>query len=227
LVEGRAQVSAERILDILDIEHGMPILAIDPEGVRRRLVELGWIATAEVTRRLPNTIYVRITERQPAAIWQQGGQLALIDPGGTVITREGLEAFADLPHVVGLGAEAQVRALLAALEGFPELGEDIAAAVWVSQRRWDLVLTGGTKVRLPEGDISTALSHLIEMKRDYAVMEKNVVSIDLRIEDRLIVRLPGDEGAAVGPESDPVITIPQKRPNSPQDMPGDSRRQDT
>lgn len=198
LVEGRVRVGQAELLRILNIERGMSIFAFRPDAVRTELTALGWVERAEATRRLPGTIFIRLTERQPIAVWQLDGRHALIDRNGVVITREGLEGFADLPQLVGPGAELHAEELLARLEAVPEIAAELAAAIWISERRWDLLLNQGTKVRLPEGDISTALLHLIEMQRDYAILGQEIVSIDLRIPDRLIVQLPPDGVAEPG-----------------------------
>ena len=192
MVEGRDRVAPELVLAILDTEIGAPIHTFDPHRAQRELTALGWVERAEVARRMPGTIYVRLVEREPLAIWQQGGALALIDADGTVITRDGLEQFADLLQVVGPGAETAAYALSQELAHVPSLYGLVDAAVWVSSRRWDLVMSTGVRVRLPEGDIGPALMTLADMHRDYRILADDIVSIDLRVPDRMIVRLPGD-----------------------------------
>jgi cell division protein FtsQ len=202
LVEGRDRVEQFEILDALDIERGMPIMAFSPHNARERLAQIGWIESAEVTRTFPGTIFVKLTEREPMAVWQRHGRLSLIDHQGVVITETGLDAFSELLLVVGDAAPHHARTLIDTLETFPEIETEVVAAVWISDRRWDLVLQRGTKVRLPAGDVSDALGQLLEMERDYTVLGQEVVSIDLRIPDRLVVRLPSpddiqDENKAV------------------------------
>src|SRR3546814_6388774 len=55
----------------------MPL--VDLEEVRQKLLRYGWIEDAHVSRRLPDTLLIQIDERTPAAIWQDNGQLTLID----------------------------------------------------------------------------------------------------------------------------------------------------
>src|SRR3546814_2255579 len=65
LVEGRARTEAEEILARLGLETGRPILAVDPEAARIALEELPWVRAASVERQLPDTLYIRLAEREP------------------------------------------------------------------------------------------------------------------------------------------------------------------
>ena len=44
-------------------------------------------------------------------------------------------------------------------------------------------------VRLPEKNIATALDRLEEFQREHALFDRDVIAVDLRVPDRLIVRV--------------------------------------
>ena len=67
--------------------------------------------------------------------------------------------------------------------------EATEAAIRVSDRRWNLRLRTGIDGRLPEKDISVALDRLEEFQREHALFDRDVVAVDLRVPDRLIVRV--------------------------------------
>ena len=148
--------------------------------------------SASVQRRFPGTILVHIVERRPMALWQQDGKLALVDDTGTVITRDDVARFANLPIVVGKDAPKEAPALLAMLDSQPDLKSHVTAAVRVSGRRWDLRLDGNVDVRLPEDGADVAWNHLAEMNRTYGLLRRGIVVIDLRMNDRLILQLSPD-----------------------------------
>ncbi len=189
LVEGRNRTAADAVLAALDVRRGLPLLAFDPEAAKDRLERLAWVRAAGVERRFPGTILVRLAERRPLALWQQGGILALVDDTGAVITRERIERFGDLPIVVGADAPKQAPALLAMLESEPELNARVTAAVRVSGRRWDVRLDDEIDVRLPEENADTAWRRLADMNRTYGLLSRGVIVIDLRMEDRLVLKL--------------------------------------
>ena len=196
LVEGRARTKRSAILKALGVARDTPILAFDPHAAKRRLEALPWVRAAIVERRLPEAIFVRLVERRPRALWQHQGRLAVIDRGGDVIPGAKPEAFAHLPLVVGEGAPGHAADLLAMLDSEPELKTRVSAAVRVRDRRWNLRLDGGIDVRLPERDPAAAWAELARIQREHDVLGRDVVIIDLRMPDRLIVRTAPDAAPA-------------------------------
>ncbi len=188
LVEGRARTQRSTILKSLGVARGVPILAFDPHAAKRRLEALPWVRAAVVERRLPAVIYVRLIERRPLALWQNQGRLAVIDQGGDVIPGAEPKAFARLPLLVGADAPGHATDLLAMLDSEPELKTRVSAAVRVRGRRWNLRLDDGIDVRLPEQDPAAAWAELARIQREHGVLGRDVVIIDLRMPDRLIVR---------------------------------------
>ena len=74
-VTGREKTAPEAILDALGVERGSPLVALDPATARRRIEALGWVREASVERRFPDTVFVRLQERVPLALWQRKGKL--------------------------------------------------------------------------------------------------------------------------------------------------------
>jgi len=189
LVRGRELTARDDLIAALDIRAGMPILAIDMAEARQRVESLGWVKSAKLARRLPDTIYLQIEERRALALWQNQGRVALIDRDGEVIQRHELERYAALPLVVGEDAPRHAAQLLDLLRTYPAVEGQVEAAVRVSGRRWNLVLRNGIDIRLPADDVAQALDRLAEYQREHALFERDVVAVDLRVPDRLIVRV--------------------------------------
>lgn len=194
LVRGRKVTQRDDLIAALDVYRGMPILAVDIDEARQRVESLGWIKSATIARRLPDTIYLQVEEREALALWQHEGRIALIDRDGEVIQRHRLEGFAGLPLVVGPDAPLYAASLLDLLHTYPALSSQVEAAVRVSDRRWNLSLRGGIDIRLPAQDVASALDRLTEYQREHALFGRDVIAVDLRVPDRLIVRV--SEGAA-------------------------------
>ncbi len=192
LVEGRERTDGAEILDILAVERGTAILRLDSAAAREKLEALPWVKQATVQRRLPGIVYISLIERQPMALWQLRGDLRVIDQDGEVIPGAEAKRFADLPLVVGEGAPEHTAALLAMLASDPALNALVDAAVRVSDRRWNLRLRGGIDVRLPEEAAGAAWAQLARIEREHGLLSRDVVLIDLRLPDRLIVRTSGD-----------------------------------
>lgn len=188
LVEGRNRTEAKEILGTLGVQRGFPILAFDPKAAKAKLETLPWVKSAAVERRFPRDVYVRIVERQPLALWQHNGSIAVIDQSGDLIPNVQPEGFTGLPLVVGTDAPEHTAALLEVIGSEPRLRELVTAAVRVSGRRWNLKLQGGIDVQLPENDAAGAWAQLARIEREQGVLERDVIVIDLRLPDRLVVR---------------------------------------
>ena len=188
---GRHNTHGEDLLRALGVSARTPILGLDLVDAKRRVESLPWVASAEVERRLPHTLRIVITERVPIAISQTNDRSALIDAGGTEIVPISIRS-SDLPIVTGRGAAENVAALLSDLAPFPEIAARVKAAVRVGDRRWNLKLDSvetGIEIRLPETDAAAAWGRLAELERKHRLLSRDIAMIDLRLPDRLVVRL--------------------------------------
>ena len=188
-VAGRRSVLREEVVRVLDARSGEPILLFNMEAARIRLESLGWVESAVVTRRLPGTIHVRLVERRPFARWQHEGTVALIDASGVAIAGAGIEAYGHLPLIVGADAPAHAAALMEALAGEPDLLARVAAAIRIGGRRWDVRFDNGVAAKLPAAGAAEAWRRVAELERRDGILGRDIVSLDLRVPDRLIVRL--------------------------------------
>ena len=187
LVLGRRETSRQELLAAVRLARGAPILAFDPDGARRRIERLPWVRTVTVERRLPDTVLLRLVERQPLALWQHKGRFSLIDRQGAVIEDGDIGRFPDLLVVVGEDAPEAAAELREVLMTQPELMVRVRAAARVGGRRWNLRLDNGIDVRLPEEDVASAWARLAEYERSHRILARDVEVLDLRLPDRLIV----------------------------------------
>lgn len=195
LVQGRSRTSQEELMTALDLKLGAPILALDPAVLRARLEALPWVARATVERRLPDTLFIAVEEREPLALWQESGEIVLIDGDGAVIADPAIGRFAHLPLVVGEGANGRAAELIGLIALAPDLATRVKAAVWVGARRWNIRLDNGVDVRLPEENGAAAWIELAKAQRQHGLIDRDLIAIDLRQPDRLIVRLTPEAAA--------------------------------
>ncbi len=202
-IEGRVETDPRDVRAVLDARRGSPILSFDPYAAKAELERLSWVRSATVERHLPDMILVRLDERIPLALWQRQGRFTLIDSEGKEIAGTDPAKFADRPIVVGDDAPDHAAALIALLETEPHLMARIAAAVRVGGRRWNLRLDNGVDVNLPENNPGAAYERLAQLARDNGLIDRNLVAVDLRLPDRLILRVGKDQPASVQPATAP------------------------
>ncbi|WP_313538230.1 cell division protein FtsQ/DivIB [Sphingomonas sp.] len=198
----------EQVLD--QDSRAMPLVNL--EDVRQRLLKFPWVKDARVSRRLPSTLHIAIEERSPAAVWQNHGQLMLIDPSGVPLEPVSPEAMPDLPLLIGEGANTQEAARKHLLETQPALKPLVKATSWVGNRRWDLFFTSGEKLQLPEGEDEAiaALKKFVAIDGTQRLLGRGYVGFDMRDANKLVVRRQG----VIEPPP-PVSTAPTAAPIAP------------
>jgi len=187
-VEGREVTPRDDILKAIDAGRGTPILGVNPARIKQQLESLPWIRSASVERHLPDTLYIRLTERQPLALWQRNGKMMLIDHDGVVVTTEHLNQYGNLLLVVGEDAPKNAEALIKILQTQPDLMHRVSAAIRVGERRWNLQLDNAITIELPEANIADAWTHLAQIDREHALLARDIEQVDLRLADRVVVR---------------------------------------
>jgi cell division protein FtsQ len=193
LVEGRRRTPPEALRNRLDLDIGMPLLAVDTAAAKDRLETLAWVERASVARMLPNAVQVRLLERQPLALWQRDGRFEVIDRAGAVIegaVNDRPQEYAHLRVLVGDDAPQSAAALFALLSTEPALSARVVAATRVGGRRWNVHLDNQIEVLLPEWNALDAWRLLADKARDDALLDRAITAIDLRfLPERLRLRL--------------------------------------
>jgi cell division protein FtsQ len=212
IVEGRVK-TPEPVLDrAIGIARGAPILSYALPAARARIEAINWVQSAVVQRRLPDTIVVQLQERRPFAVWQHEGRFRLVDRDGQVVTDSDVSTFAgQLPLIVGAGAPVAAAALLDALARQPNIQSRVSAAIRVGERRWNLRLTNGMDVLLPEGAEVQALTRLAELQATHQLLDRPLQAIDMRLPDRFVFR-PQVTPAAEPRDAAPAAVPPVRRP---------------
>ncbi len=99
MTSGGKRRGPEDIASIAGIAKGQNVFSIDLDAARRRLAADPWIETADLTRQLPGTISIRVTEREAAGIVAMAEGTYLVTRDGLVL--KGIEADDPLDfHVV-------------------------------------------------------------------------------------------------------------------------------
>ncbi len=193
-LSGQREINEFQILEALEIHEGTSLALFDAIGARERLNAMAWVKNASVMKLYPSTLQIKIEERVPYALWQRGDLVSIVNQAGDVITDDVDGRYANLLLVVNHGAQRRASEINSALEKVPELRPRVRAAFLVSDRRWDLQLENGISIRLPEQNYQAALADLVEMDEDSGLLSRDIVAIDMRLADRVTVRL-SDEAA--------------------------------
>jgi cell division protein FtsQ len=185
---GQKEVSREEVLAVAGVTGHISLLFLDAEAARARLMANPWIADAAVLKLYPDRLRITVTERQAFALWQKDGNVSVIAADGTVLEPFIEDRYRNLPLLVGKGAERAGYDFITVLDRYPEIRAMLRASVFVAERRWNLQLSNGLDVRLPEAGIEQALERLVALDREKKLLSRDIVSVDLRLPDRVTVR---------------------------------------
>ncbi len=188
-VSGGSEVSREQALALAGVTARSSLLFFNAETARAQLLANPWIGEAAVLKLYPDRLLITLTERRAFALWQRNGRLNVIADDGTVLESFVEDRYRDLPLVVGSGAERRAKDFIGILDRYPEIRSALRASVLVAERRWNLRLTNGVDIRLPENDLQAALDRLVKLDHDKKLLSRDITSIDLRLPDRVTVRL--------------------------------------
>jgi cell division protein FtsQ len=188
-LSGERHVSREEILSAAGVTGTTSLLFFDVEGARERLKTNPWIADATVLKLYPDRLQIGIKEREAFALWQQAGRVAVVAGDGTVLEPYVNPRLIRLPLVVGVGAAARAKEILALLDRYPDLRDQVRASVLIGERRWNLRLKNGLDIRLPETEVAPALATLVGLDKDKKLLSRDIVAVDLRLPDRVTVQL--------------------------------------
>src|SRR5262245_38146318 len=199
-LSGNKHLNREEVLARASVTGNTALLFFDVADARAHLMADPWVADATIQKLYPDRLQITLTEREAFALWQKNGRISVIGADGTVLEPYLSRPYAPLPLVVGRGAETRAKDFLALLARYPELGNNVRAAILIAERRWNLRLKNGIDVRLPESDVERALAQLVTLDREKKLLSRDIAAIDLRLPDRVTVRL--SEAAAQAREAE-------------------------
>lgn len=191
-ISGHDYMREQDILDVLELRSGVSLVTFNVAAAHEMLLRQPWIAQASVRKIYPGKLQITLKEREPFAIWQRGQVVSIVDRDGQVLDDFNEERYGGLPVLVGYGAGERGAEFLRLLSEFPLLKNKVRASMLRSQRRWDILLDNAVTVKLPETGIRETLARLLALDNEKGVLSKDIVSVDMRLSDRLVVRLSED-----------------------------------
>jgi cell division protein FtsQ len=218
-ISGQTLTSEQAIFDALGIEPHTSTVSFDVEAARQRIADLPAIDSVTVRKTYPGDVIVTVTEKQPVARWRVDGITFVVDETGEQIG-EDRGAYADLPLVVGDGANDDAMVMIRVLDQYPDLKDGLVALSRIADRRWDLIYDTGLRVQLPELGVARALRNLDGYQADYQLLDRDVTVIDLRVDTLVAVRpTKTEEELAAAEEERKAAIIERARSGQPYPMP--------
>ncbi|MGH7704080.1 MAG: cell division protein FtsQ/DivIB, partial [Gemmatimonadales bacterium] len=178
--------STEAVLDVLRIPPGASLFD-DLEPIRRRAGTLPGVSHLEVSRRLPGTLRIEVSEMAPVGLVPAGDALRLMDARGRILPFDPTLAAPDLP-VVPVADSAVAGVLGHARDADPGLFARVSSA-WRAQD--DVILEAGGRRLWFRPDAPVEVIRAVEaVAQDLARKGRLYQELDGRFAGQVVVRGP-------------------------------------
>ena len=192
-IEGTSHLTHAQVLKLAAIEPTDTLPSLPKRDIEKRIATSPWVDTVHVTRRLPHTVDISITERVPAAAVETGGAAQwLISSDGHWIAPRTADVTANLTPIRDAPAQApqagqrtpsvEIANALNVLAGLgPALKSQLKAISAPTIDKTALLLKGDVQVFVGSAD---DIGEKDTIARAILGREKNVIYINVRVVDR-------------------------------------------
>ena len=189
-VDDVSDTVAADIRSILAMDFPMSSFDLDLDAIRAEVEELDAVASASVQIRGGGILSINASERVPAMVWRNADGLTLLDRDGHRVSALNMRTDrADLPLIVGAGANELVPEALDLIGLSGSIAPRVRGLLRVGERRWDVVLDREQRIQLPEADPITALKKVIALDAAQDLLARDIAAIDFRNPRRPVLRL--------------------------------------
>ena len=215
-IEGASAVVDKGLRAMLPVDPPASSFDIDLESLRERVLKLDAVEAVDLRIKPGGILSAVVTERVPAVLWRHARGIELLDKTGhRVASATSRDVRGDLPIIAGEGADRAAPEALALLDAAGPILPRLRGLERVGERRWDVVLDRGQRIKLPEDGALRAFERAMAMDQAQQMLSRDVTVVDLRAEARPVVRIGLDAQNAIrrargqqeiGPDGKPIPT---------------------
>jgi cell division protein FtsQ len=197
-IDGVDDALSAEIRHVVPIEFPQSSFDLDLAALRAQITEIDGVKKANVRIKPGGVLQVDVTRRVPVALWRSDDGLVLVDIGGVRVGPVTARSdFANLPLIVGEGAQNHVPQALRLLRSASVLEARVHGIVRMGDRRWDVVLDRDQRIMLPEDNARQALERVIALEGAQELLTRDVLRVDMRLPARPTVRMSKDATEAL------------------------------
>jgi cell division protein FtsQ len=186
-VVGARYLRADSIVALLGVDTTRSIWD-ETDDLVARVRKHPQVSDVEISRRVPGTLIVTVTERVPVAFVPTARGLEPLDAAGRTLQIDPSRVNVDLP-VLARRDTAVLRLLGELRERSPQIYERVSAARRAG--RGEIILEmGAVNVRAMDDVSAERISDILPVEADLARRQARVAELDLRYRDQVIARLP-------------------------------------
>ena len=193
-IEGASDSLNSEIREVLGLHFPVSYFDLDLADLRKRVEALPPVELAELRVKGGGILHIKVNEKSPALLLKEKNGFKVLNKQGKFIRSvSSREYFPGLPVITGEGAEnaaAEATAIFKAISGKLD---QVRGLVFVGQRRWNLIMTSGQVVMLPEKNPEQAIQKIIILDKAEQILSRNIAVFDFRLSSRITLRIPPDK----------------------------------
>ena len=105
-VQGNSQYGSDYIAALANIEEEIHMLKVDEKKIKENIESNPYLELTEIDYKLPDTVVLTVTERQPICIIDYAGNMLLLDRQLIVLSTDGLADAGKYPMLQGIVIDA-------------------------------------------------------------------------------------------------------------------------
>ncbi|MBI2091523.1 MAG: FtsQ-type POTRA domain-containing protein [Deltaproteobacteria bacterium] len=185
-------ISKDDIKNAAGIQSGSNLFSVNLKKVQKKIADNPWVLEAAVTRKLPSTIWIYVSEHAPLALLASDS-IYMVDINGTVFKEADNGEYKDLPAITGFSKADNIGGATEVLKSY--LNSPLADYFRPSEVHYDdesgysIVLSGdGTTIKLGVDGIQEKLDRFYSMLGAVNSYKNKMRYVDLGIPGKVVVK---------------------------------------
>lgn len=182
VIRGNQEVTYDFLQKMAEFKPGKPLFDYRAEEIARKIQKIQFIEKCTVRVVYPQTLYIEVDERKPYACCEKDTKLYWMDRSGVLLKRAKISERTT-PLFSGEKPDSSLAEQIRSQH--PRLAPSIEKYHRLPSGRWDVKITQGYWVRLPQEQLEAALARLEKL-----CQKKNFLPgfgvIDLRVPGRVV-----------------------------------------
>ena len=190
-IEGASDCLNTEIRKILGLDFPISYFDLNLANLREQVLSLPPVEIAETHITGGGILYIKVEEKTPALLLKKEMGFTVLSAHGDYIRSvSSREYFSNLPVVTGVGAENAASQAPAILKVIDKKLSKVRGLVFVGQRRWNIIMTSGQIIMLPENNPEQAMQKILILDKAEQILSRQIAVFDFRLPSRITLRIP-------------------------------------
>jgi len=180
-------INENEIIELFKTYQGKSIFLIPLKKIASEIRKNNWVKNLEIKSNYKNTLYINVLEEKPLGIYDNYNTKILFSDNLIILEiLNNVKKYPDLITFYGENSINNSKKLLINIED--ELLNYIESAIFIENRRWNIILNNSILLKLPEENIKEALNIYKKIYANLSNKElKDIEIIDLRLKNKAIL----------------------------------------